>query len=145
MITTTFTLVAATPQVLLTGQYVIRQLVFNSTGAGTASFYDASTTSLTQSNPAYSNLVRDCSYTRTVTSVRDLACNTADYEYAGISDAAQTVAPNAAYPLLVVDAIGNPAAGQASTDIRLLVTRGLMANSTVGGTVQVTYELSVPS
>lgn len=142
MITASFTLVANTGLVALTGSYVIRQIVFNGTGAGVLSVYDAETTSTTQSNPAYDYRSRDCEYTRTVTGVRDVACNSNDYEYSGISDTDITVAADAAFALQAQEAIGIPAAGQASADMRLLVARGLLLKATVGGTVQVTYELA---
>jgi hypothetical protein len=142
MTTSTYTLVANTPQVALTGRYTVRQVVFNATGAGVLSVYDASTTTLTQSNAAYSNYVQDCSYTRTVTGVRDLACNSNDYEYDGVSNTPNTVAADATYALPAKMALGVPGAGQTTVDAQAVFTRGVVLNSTVGGTAQVTYDLA---
>lgn len=140
MTTATFTLVAATPQVLLTGRYIIRQVVVAAAAATVVSVYDASTTGTTQSNPSYTNRARTDPYTRTRSAIADVLGNANDYTYTGVGDASNTVAANATYPLPVLDAIALPAAGQIIADNRLLVTRGLMANATVAATLQVTYE-----
>lgn len=142
MITQSFTLTAATPLVALTGSFVIRQIVYNGTAAGTLTAYDAETTSTTQSNPAYEYRSRNCEYTRTVTGVRDIACGSNDYEYEGVSDTETTVAADATAALQPQVSLGIPAAGQAADDMRLLVARGLMLVSTVNATVQVTYEVA---
>lgn len=142
MTTSTFTVVANTPLQALTGRYTVRQVVFNGTGAGVLSAYDAATTTLTQSNASYSNFTQDCSYTRTVTGVRDLACNSNDYEYAGVSNTPNTVAADATYALPALLALGIPGAGQTTVDAQAMFTRGVVLNSTVGGTVQVTYDLA---
>ena len=140
MTTASFSLVAATPQVLLTGRFVIRQIVITAAAATVVSVYDASTTSTTQSNAAYSYKARTNPYTRTRAAVSDILGNANDYTYTGIGDAATTVAPNATYPLPVLDSLSLPAAGQTIADNRLCVTRGLMANATVAATIQVTYD-----
>lgn len=140
MTTASFSLVAATPQVLLTGRFVIRQIVITAAAATVVSVYDASTTSTTQSNAAYSYKARTLSYSRTRSTIADILGNVNDYTYSGIGDAATTVALNATYPLPVLDSLSLPAAGQTIADNRLCVTRGLMANATVAATIQVTYD-----
>jgi hypothetical protein len=140
MTTASFSLVAATPQVLLTGRFVIRQIVITAAAATVVSVYDASTTSTTQSNAAYSYRARTNPYTRTRLAVTDILGNANDYTYTGIGDAATTVALNATYPLPVLDSLSLPAAGQTIADNRLCLTRGLMANATVAATIQVTYD-----
>jgi hypothetical protein len=142
MTTQTFTVVAATPLSALVGNYIVRQVIFNGTGAGVLSVYDSADTSLTQSNAAYAYNTRNCSYTRTVTGVRDLACNTNSYDYAGISDAATTIAANATYALPAMAALGIPGAGQTVADMQAVFELGVLLNSTVGGTVQITYDIA---
>jgi len=140
MTTASFSLVAATPQVLLTGRFVIRQIVITAAAATVVSVYDASTTSTTQSNAAYSYKARTNPYTRTRAAIADILGNANDYTYSGIGDAATTIALNATYPLPVLDSLSLPAAGQTIADNRLCVTRGLMANATVAATIQITYD-----
>lgn len=140
MTTASFSLVAATPQVLLTGRYVVRQIVITAAAATVVTVYDASTTSTTQSNAAYSYRARTNPYTRTRPAITDVLGNANDYTYTGIGDAATTVALNATYPLPVLDSLSLPAAGQTIADNRLCLTRGLMANATVAATIQVTYD-----
>lgn len=140
MTTATFTLVAATPQVLLTGRFVIRQVVVTAAAATVVSVYDSSTTSTTQNNPSYAIKARTDPLTRTRSAIADVLGNANDYTYTGIGDAASTQGANATYPLPVLDAMSLPAAGQIIADNRLVVTRGLMANATVAATLQVTYE-----
>lgn len=140
MTTTSFSLVAATPQVLLTGRFVIRQIVITAAAATVVTVYDASTTSTTQNNAAYSYKTRTEPYTRTRSAIADILGNANDYTYTGIGDAATTVAANATYPLPVLDSLSLPAAGQTIADNRLCVTRGLMANATVAATIQITYD-----
>ena len=140
MTTASFALVAATPQVLLTGRFVIRQIVITAAAATVVSVYDASTTSTTQSNAAYSYRARTNPYTRTRAAITDILGNANDYTNTGVGDAATTVALNATYPLPVLDSLSLPAAGQTIADNRLCLTRGLMANATVAATIQVTYD-----
>ena len=140
MTTTSFSLGAAAPQVLLTGRYVIRQIVITAAAATVVTVYDASTTSTTQNNAAYSYKTRTDPYPRTRASIADILGNVNDYTYTGIGDATGTVAPNATYPLPVLDSLSLPAAGQTIADNRLCVTRGLMANATVAATIQITYD-----
>jgi hypothetical protein len=140
MTTTSFTLVAATPQVLLTGRYVVRQIVITAAAATVVTVYDASTTSTTQSNAAYSYRTRNNSYSRTRSAVTDVLGNANDYTYSGQGDTTGTVSLNATYPLPVLDSLSLPAAGQTIADNRLCLTRGLMANATVAATIQVTYD-----
>jgi len=140
MTTASFSLVAATPQVLLTGRFVVRQIVITAALATVVTVYDASTTSTTQNNPVYNYRARNNSYSRTRSAVTDVLGNANDYTYSGQGDSATTVAANATYPLPVLDSLSLPAAGQTIADNRLCLTRGLMANATVAATIQVTYD-----
>ena len=140
MTTTSFSLVAATPQVLLTGRFVVRQIVITAAAATVVTVYDASTTSTTQNNAAYSYRTRNNAYSRTRSAITDILGNANDYTYSGVGDTTGTVAANATYPLPVLDSLSLPAAGQTIADNRLCLTRGLMANATVAATIQVTYD-----
>lgn len=140
MTTASFSLGAGVPQVLLTGRYVIRQIVITAAAATVVTVYDASTTTLTQNNSAYNYKARTNPYTRTRAAVTDILGNANDYTYTGIGDAAFVVVANATYPLPVLDSLSLPAAGQTIADNRLCLTRGLVANATVAATIQVTYD-----
>jgi len=140
----TFTLVANTPQVALTGRYIIRNVTFEANAAGTLSLYDGSVGSITQSNPAYVDGSVNCSYTRTVTGVRDLACGTDSYDYAGISTTYPTTAANASFALPAIMALGIGSSGTVGPlDAQAVVARGLVLNSTAAGFAVVQYDVAV--
>ena len=140
MITQSFTLVANTALLALSGRWVIQQVVYNTGAAGTLNIYDNGVAAITQSNPAYDTRTRDCSYSRTVEDVRDIACNTIDYTFSGISDTDTTVAADASFALPVKESLGLPAAGQVSTNTLLNFALGVVLQSTVNATVQLTYK-----
>lgn len=140
MLTKSVTLVAGTPQVVLTGNFRIKQIVLTLTAAGSMDAYDAATTTLTQSNAAYANKARTNPYSRSK-SQRDITDVTQTYTYTGVADLANTVALNATYPLQKLSSISLPAAGQQIDDNNYTVARGLVLSPiTAGGTAVVWYE-----
>lgn len=140
MLTKAVTLVAGTPQVVLTGNFRIRQIVYTLAAAGSCTAYDAATTTLTQSNAAYNNKARTNPYSRTKTQ-RDLTDATQTYTYSGVADGPNTVPLNATYPLQALSSVSLPAAGQQIDDNNFVVGRGLVLSPvTAAGTAVVWYE-----
>lgn len=140
MLTKSVTLVAGTPQVVLTGNYRIKQIVVTLSAAGSLDAYDAATTTLTQSNAAYTAKARTNPYSRTKTQ-RDILDVNQSYTYSGVADGPVTVPLNATYPLQKLSSVSLPAAGQMIDDNNYVVTRGLVLSPiTAGGTAVVWYE-----
>ena len=140
MLTKSVTLVAGTPQVVLTGNFRIKQIVYTLTAAGSCKAYDAATTTLTQSNPAHAIKARTNPYSRSKTQ-RDITDVSQTYTYTGVADGPFTVPLNATYPLQELSSVSLPAAGQMIDDNNFVVGRGLVLSPvTAGGTAVVWYE-----
>lgn len=137
-----YTLVANTAQVALTGRYVIRSISYTNGAAGTLHVYDNASTTLTQSNAAYDNNTLTDPYTRTTTN-DDLAGNSQTYDYAGIAHEETTVAADPTFALPVQASLATPAAGTVSTVVRINTTKGLVLKSTVNATAIVEYESAI--
>lgn len=136
-----FTLVANTAQLALTGKYVIRSISYTNGAAGVFTAWDNASTNATQANNAYDNRVQTDPYTRTTTN-DDLAGNSNTYDYEGVSDANNTVAANPTYALPILATLATPAAGTVDTTVRLLTVKGLVLKSTVNATAVIEYELA---
>jgi hypothetical protein len=133
------TLTSGTAVVLLTGSYVLNNISFTAAAAGSVALRDASTTSLTQSNPAYSNYTVTNPYTRCIYNQEDIIGNLNDYTFTGVGSAPSTVAADASAAIPAFSTIALGAAGTQIDINRYLVTRGLMAKSTVNGTLNYSY------
>lgn len=144
MITINATLTANTANLAISTPCLVRQIVYNTGAAGTLTAYSFGAAQTTQNNPAYDTRTRDCSYTREVTGVRDISCNTGTYDFDGISDTDTTVAADATADLPILAALGLPAAGQVASDVLIPAPLGLVLLSTVNATVQVVYEPLFP-
>lgn len=134
-----FTLVANTGLVALTGRYTIRSISYTNGAAGALSWYDRSSTATTQSNASYDNRTLTNPYSRT-TSSTDLAGNAETNTYTGVADVAHTVAADPTYAIPVLGSLATPAAGTVSADLKTVTTLGLMLKSTVNATAIVEYE-----
>lgn len=139
MITASFTLVANTAQLALTGRWVIRSITYVNGAAGTLTAWDNSSTAATQANEAYDNRSVTDPYTRTTTN-DDLVGNTQTYDYTGVADEENTVAANPTWALPIAVSLATPAAGTVSTVTRINTGRGLVLKSTVNATAIVEYE-----
>jgi hypothetical protein len=142
MIAASFTLAANTAQLALTGRWVIRSITYVNGAAGVFTCWDNSSTAATQANEAYDNRAVTDPYTRTTTN-DDLAGNEQTYNYTGIADVDNTVVADPTWPLPILASLATPAAGSASTVVRINTARGLVLKSTVNATAIVEYEPAI--
>jgi hypothetical protein len=143
MISNTFTLTANTAQLLVLGNLVIREMTYTPGAAGTLVIYDNGVAAITQSNPAYVHRVTTSPYTRTVSNT-DIRGNAETYTYTGVSTADATVAAVASFALPGQAGSSTPAAGQVISGLRIKISRGIVAKSTVNATLQVVYDVDIP-
>ncbi len=143
MISRSYTLVANTALLCELGNFVIREMTYTPGAAGVLNIYDNGVAAITQSNPAYVHNVTTSPYTRT-TSNTDIRGNAETYTYTGVSTAPVTVAANASFALPSKEGSSTPAAGQVINDLRIKITRGIVAKSTVNATLNIVFDVDIP-
>jgi len=139
--TKAFSLSNGTTQVLAAGRYLIKRADLSYTAAATATFYDDSDSTHTQSNPAYTAVNRLDPVSRTGSTTTDIYGNTVSYTYTGQYTYNSTVAANATYPVPAILSLSLPGAGAVGTDTRLVITQGLSVTCTAAATLILDYEL----